>query len=571
VTNEPDFKVNPEMKNRPRVLVVGLDGATLDLIEPWAACGVLPTFRRLLDEGAWGPLRTTIPPITGPAWTSFATGKNPGKHGLFDFLGRRPGSYKLVSFNATHRHGASLWGLLSQAGKKVGVLNVPLTYPPEPVNGFLITGLLTPPDARDHCYPTTILRELCQAVPGYVVQPAGNFDAYGREMELIRVAQGMTKMRMEAASYLMQTLDWDFFMVVFMATDILQHALWHLMDPTHAKHDATVVPALENAIQDCYKQIDGCLGEFLATIDEDTYLMIMSDHGFGPLEKYLHMNTWLWRQGFLKLKSKPFTWAKRTLFQAGITPLSVYRLLRRVRQAGSVAQTVRRRKEGVRRLLDRWFLSFEDVDWSQTRAYSVGNVGPIFVNLRGREPEGIVEPGEEYEEVLEELMQALCRSQDPATEQPMIETVYRRDEIYSGPHLDEAPDLFCIPRDLRYNAFGSLQFPSNMWLETTFDRTGGHRMDGMLVLKGPGVRPGHRLDSAKIVDLAPTILALMGVPILSDMDGQVLQDIFTDDFRASLETSLDLEVPREHHRPTELSAEDEEAVRERLKGLGYLG
>ncbi len=567
------MKVNSEMKNSRKVFVIGLDGGTLDLVESWARDGLLPTFNRILNDGSWAPLRTTIPPITGPAWTSFATGKNPGKHGLFDFLGRRPGSYRLVSFNATHRHGASLWGLLSQAGKRVGVLNVPLTYPPEPVNGFLITGMLTPPDAEDYCYPATISHQLRHSVPGYVVQPAGNFDAYRREAELIRVVREMTEMRMEATRYLMQATDWDFFMVVFMATDIVQHAFWHLMDHTHSEHDAMALPALREAIQGCYKQIDSYLGELLSTLDDDTYVMLMSDHGFGPLEKYFHVNTWLWRRGFLKFKSTPSTRVKRGLFQMGITPLNAYRLLRSLRQAGNVAQTVRRRKERVRNLLDRWFLSFEDVDWSQTRAYSVGNVGPIFVNLRGREPEGIVEPGREYGDLLEELTQALHQLRDPATNQPMIEKIYRREEIYTGPHLNEAPDLFCIPRNLRYSAFGLLQFPSNKWLEPTYDRTGGHRMDGILMLRGPGVRSGHRLDSSDIVDLAPTILALMGVPVPSDMDGQVLADLFTDHFRASLKITAGPgpEVVREHYKPTELSTEDEEAVRERLKGLGYLG
>ncbi len=565
------MQVKPEMSNRRKVFVVGLDGGTLDLIGPWARDGVLAVFKRLLGEGAWAPLRTTIPPITGPAWTAFATGKNPGKHGLFDFVGRRADSYRLVSFNATHRDGASLWGLLSHAGKRVGVLNVPLTYPPEPVNGFLISGMLTPPDAEDYCYPATIGPELREAVPGYVVQPAGNFDAHGREMELIRVVGEMTEMRMEATRHLMQNTDWDLFMVVFMATDIVQHAFWHFMDPAHTEHDDAAMPALRDAIQDCYRQIDRYLGELLSMMDDDTYVMIMSDHGFGPLERYFHVNTWLWRRGFLCLNSTPFTWTKRALFQMGVTQLNVYRLLRRLRQARNVAQTVRRRKEEVRSLLDRWFLSFEDVNWSQTRAYSVGNVGPIFVNLRGREPKGIVEPGKAYEDVLEELTQALYQLRDPATNQPMIDKVYRREEIYTGPHLHEAPDLFCMPRNLRYSAFGLLQFPSNKWLEPTFDRTGGHRMDGVLILRGPGVRPGYRLDSANIVDLAPTILALMGVPIPSDMDGQVLESLLTDDFRASLKITTSPEVVAEHYRPTELSAEDEEAVLQRLRGLGYLG
>lgn len=559
------------MKNRRKVLVVGLDGATLDLVEPWANEGILPTLKRLMDEGVRGPLRSTIPPITGPAWTSFATGTNPGKHGLYDFLGRQPGTYRLASFNATHRHGASLWRILSQAGKKVGVLNVPLTYPPEPVDGFLITGLLTPPDAEDYCYPEAIGEGLRTAVPDYVVQPDANFDAHGREMELVQVVCETSAMRMEATRHLLRVLDWDFFMVVFTATDTMQHAFWHFMDTSHSRHEATAPRQLRDAIMECYRQLDGYLGEILDMADDDTYVIVMSDHGFGPLEKYIHMNTWLWREGFLRFKATPVTLVKRAFFRLGFTPLNVYRLLRKLGQAGNVAKTVRRRKQRTRNLLDRCFLSFEDIDWKRTRAYSVGNVGPVFVNLHGREPEGAVELGRDYESVLDELTHALLGLRDPATGQTIIGEVHRREDIYSGPCLEQAPDLFCIPRDWKYAAFGLLQFPSDNWLEPPFDRTGGHRMHGLLLSKGPGIRSSYRIDGASIVDLAPTILALLEVPIPSDMDGQVLASLFTDDFRRRLQIKRSAEMFEGAYSPATFSREDEEAVHDILKGLGYVG
>jgi predicted AlkP superfamily phosphohydrolase/phosphomutase len=481
------------MKNRQRVLVVGLDGATLDLIESWANAGILPTLKRLMDEGVWGRLRSTLPPITGPAWTSLATGTNPGKHGVYDFLGRQPGTYRLASFNASHRHGASLWRILSQAGKKVGVLNVPLTYPPEPLDGFLTSGLLTPPDAEDYCYPEEIGRGLRAAVPDYVVQPGGNFDASGREAELLQILREMSAMRMEAARHLSRAIDWDFFMVVFMATDAVQHAFWHFMDDTHSRHPADALPEIRYSIRDCYSQLDGYLADLLEMVDDDTHVIVMSDHGFGPLEKYVHMNVWLWRQGFLHFKSTPTTRVKSALFRSGFTPINVYRLLRQLRQAGTAVKSVRKRRSRARNLMDRFFLSFDDIDWTRTRAYSVGNVGQIFVNLRGREPEGAVEPGREYESVLKELTQALLTSRDPATGQRIIQEVHRREDIYSGPCLEQAPDLFCVPRDWSYSAFGLLQFPSNNSLEPPFDRSGGHRMDGALLAIGPGMRRGHTL------------------------------------------------------------------------------
>ncbi len=559
------------MKTRRRVLVVGLDGATLDLIEPWANAGILPTFKRLMDEGVWGALRSTLPPITGPAWTSFATGTNPGKHGVYDFLGRQPGTYRLSSFNATRRHGASLWRILSQAGKKVGVLNVPLTYPPEPVDGFVVAGLLTPPDAEDYCYPQEVGRGLREAVPDYVVQPGGNFDASGREADLLRVLREMSAMRMGAACHLWEAIDWDFYMVVFMATDTVQHAFWHFMDDTHSRHPADTPPEFRYAIRECYRQLDRYLGELLDMVDDGTHVIVVSDHGFGPLEKYIHMNTWLWREGFLHFKSTPITFVKSALFRSGFTPLNLYRLLRHLRQAGTVVKSIRRRRNRARNLLDRCFLSFDDIDWARTRAYSVGNVGQIFVNLRGREPEGVVEPGRDYDSVLDELEQALHRSRDPWTGQEIVQEVHRREDIYSGPRLEQAPDLFCEPRDWRYAGFGLLQFASNDWLEPPFDRTGGHRMEGVLLATGPGMRCGYALEGASIVDLAPTILALLGVPIPSDMDGQVLTGLFSDDFQRRLQTRRAAPALEGDNAPATLSGEDEEAVRDILKGLGYAG
>lgn len=556
----------------PKVVVVGLDGATLDLIRPWAAAGHLPNLATLMDEGAWGPLRTVIPPITGPAWTSFATGQNPAKHGLYDFLSRRPNSYDLISANASWRRSPSLWGLLSQAGRRVGVLNVPLTYPPEPVNGFMVTGMLTPPDAADFCYPAEFEAELRRAAPDYVIQPDGIVVGKGREAELLAALQSMTEMRLRATLHLMRYTAWDFFMVVFMATDVIQHACWHFMDTSHRDYDPTAAPALRQAIQTIYQQVDEALGQIMAELDDQTYLMVMSDHGFGPLENYFHVNVWLWRQGYLQFKNTPAARFKQALFRLGLTPLNSYRLLRRLGLADRLARNVQRQRQRTRHLLGRTFLSFEDVDWQRTRAYSVGNVGPIYANLRGREPQGLIAPGQEYEELLAEIASDLLGVADPASGQPFVERVYRREELYNGPYLDAAPDLFFIPRNLRINAFGALQFPSSHWLEPPFDRTGGHQMEGVLFVQGPGVRPGHQVNGAQIIDLAPTILGLLDAPIPDDMDGRILSTLFTDELALSLHpviTSMTA-AGGSGHGPLEFSAGAEEAVRARLQGLGYL-
>jgi len=558
-----------EVKNNQRICVIGLDGATLDLIEPWIQKGKLPTLKKLISNGTKGRLRSAIPPITAPAWSSFITGKNPGKHGLYDFIARRPGTYQTRPFNASDRNGESLWSLLSRAGKRVTILNVPMTYPPEPVNGFMVSGMGTPATVDDFCYPKEIIHDLRRVVPNYEVQNEGIFDPRGREHQMLQAVQKMTAMRQQTVRHFLTQAEWDFFMVVFMATDWLQHYFWHYMDESHPCHDPEAPAILKNAILDCYRQIDDCLGEILDCLDDDTLVIIMSDHGFGPQEKYLHVNTWLWENGYLHFKSTAQTRLKETLFKSGITPLNIYEFLRRLGKSRTVAQNLRQRKESVREAVNRMFLSFNDVDWGRTRAYSVGNIGPIYVNLKGREPEGAVEPGHEYDDLVAELTDALFRLRDPISGDQIVEHVYRREEVFHGDHLTDAPDLLFLPRDMKYIGYGLLQFSSNHWLAAS-DRSGGHRMDGLLLMHGSGVRTGHELASARIIDLAPTILAAMGVPVPTDMDGQVLTNAFVEDIQVTMQVGYQAPKQDAAAQAIDLSAKDEDEILERLRGLGYV-
>ncbi|MFB0534646.1 MAG: alkaline phosphatase family protein [Anaerolineae bacterium] len=561
---------SPSDSSGPKILVVGLDGATLDLIRPWAAEGALPTFARIISEGTWGRLGSVIPPLTGPAWLSFMTGKNPGKHGIFDFIRRGKSDYHGVPINASLRDGDTLWQLLSEAGKRVGVLSVPATYPPEPVNGFMVTGMLTPPDATDYTSPPSLAQELKRAVPSFTMTPEGTAHALGREARLIDALERLTEMNMDTVRYLMSRYEWDFFMTVFKETDVAMHWLWRFMDQRHPWYVRDAPDRLRQGLRQCYQRVDACLAELLNTVGDDTILIIMSDHGSGPLEQYIHVNAWLLSQGFMQLKRSLSTGAKRLLYQIGLTPISFYRLSMALGRGPQVAQTLRHHKTGAISLLRRVFLSFSDVDWSRTRVYSLGNYGQLYINLRGREPQGIVAPGAEYEQVVDELVDRLNHLRHPRTSQAIPLRVYRREEIYQGDHLEEGPDVVFLPEDMRYNGFGLYQFSSRSWLEPTFDRSGGHRMDGIVMLIGPGIRQGHELGEAALIDLAPTVLAALGVPIPNDMDGRVLSGAFEDGYfheRPIRHTAA--RAARPHHE-LELTPEQEEMVKERLRGLGYI-
>ena len=556
-----------------RVMVIGLDGATLDLIRPWAEAGILPTFHRLMVHGAWGPLQSTMPPVTPAAWGSLATGLNQGKHGLFDFLRRQEGSYETYVVNATHRHGASLWHSLGQAGYRVTVFNVPATYPPEPVNGLMVSGLLTPTHATNAAWPPELLDDLKQAVPDFSFYPPGIF-SQGQEVEFVNDVLAWDQMTLQATEFLMGRQSWDFLFTVFSGIDIVSHFMWRHMVTEGASaptNDPAVKKALANAIQSVYRQADVILARLLEAAGEDVYVVVVSDHGFGPLDYYMHLNAWLIQKGYLKFKRTPVVLLKHLAYRLGITPLRILELLCALRQGERVQQTAGEHKAWLESAVKKAFLSLADVDWSRTTAYSAGYGAPIFANLKGRQPQGIVEPGAEYEALLAQLIADLQALRHLDTGESYVGEIYRPQDLYSGPYTDLAPDLLPLPRDWRNQGYGVHDFASNRWLEPSPDRTGTHRMNGILFLHGPGIRPGRPLEGASILDVTPTILALMEVPIPKNVDGQVLSAALSEALLPQLaityceaveDTTEKLSVP-------EMSEEDEQAIRERLQALGY--
>lgn len=554
----------------PKVFVIGLDGATFDLIQPWVEEGYLPTFRQIMEQGTWGRLQSVVPPLTGTAWNSFSTGKNPGKHGIFDFIHRGKNSYYGAPINASMRDADSLWQLLSEAGRRVGVLSVPATYPPEPVNGFMVTGMLTPPDVTDFTYPLSLRQEIQASVPSFTTSPDGVAHPLGRELGLLDALDSMTDMDMETTHYLLNRFELDFFMTVLKETDVAMHWLWRFMDENHPWYQKEAPDRLRKGLRHCYQRMDSCLAEILKIAGDDTIVIVMSDHGAGPLEQYIHVNSWLLSAGFMQLKSDVATSAKRLLYQLGFTPAALYKLSMAVGRGRQVAGTLRQHKKGVLALLRSIFLSYGDVDWSNTRAYSLGNYGQLYVNLIGREPQGVVKPGTEYDQVVDDLVERLNQLRNPQTGEAIPVDVYRREDIYQGDHLDEGPDVVFLPKDMRYNGFGLYQFSSRSWLEPSFDRSGGHRMDGIVMLTGPGISRNNHLEEAALIDLAPTVLAAMNVPVPDDMDGKVLTDAFEDDYFVQHPIRYAARHEQGKQDQVKLSPEQEEMIKERLRGLGYL-
>jgi len=549
---------------------VGLDGATFDLLRPWATQGHLSTLRRLMAEGAWGELRSTIPPMTAPAWTSFATGKNPGKHGLYDWIYRHRDGYDVSPVTAQHCTEPTLWFLLSASGRRVCTLNVPMTYPPQPINGMMISGMLAPSTRVTITYPAELLDEIEAEVGEYLLYPDpgqaysdGSVDAFLKRL----YRTGETRLRV--FEYLRRREDWDFFMVVFNGTDTVQHAMWKHMSPDHPLHDPAKAHKYGDAILRYYQYIDQALGRITDSLDDDTVLIIMSDHGFGPFHKFIHVNNWLMQQGWLQIKRGVLAQLKAGLFHLGFSPMKVYNLLMRLGLGGLKREVVRGKGQGLLKTL---FLSFSEVDWSRTVAYSLGNVGQIYLNVRGREPQGIVEPGEEYEALRNEIMAGLAELRDPTTGERVVQEIYRREEVYAGHHLERAADILFIPTRMEYFGFGEYEFGSNKIIERV-ERgiSGTHRMNGVVLMWGEPVAPAVELQGANIYDLAPTILYLMGEPVPTDMDGRVLADGLQPVYADLSDLRYKKLVATGATATDEQSADDEAIITERLRNLGYAG
>ncbi len=552
-----------------KVLVIGLDGVTFDLLGPWIQAGELPNLQKLISQGASGKLRTTLPPISSSSWSSFLTGVNPGKHGLVDFVYPGADSYKVSMINAASRRTRALWNWLNDAGYKVGLLGIPTTYPPEPVDGFMISGFLAPGPESEWAYPSELKQELKAELGEFLLSPDERYRSSQRLDRFLDDLVASVENRTQAALYLMRNKPWDLFAVVYWDTDMVQHETWRLLDPDHPRHDAGEAAAYREKILAFHRKVDADVGRLLSEVDSDTLVVIMSDHGFGPVHSFFLTNNWLSSIGLLQFKRNPWTAFKRLLFRLGYTPLKMFRLAKALGMA-SLRRKVRfQQKSG---LLNRVFLSFDDVDWSRTRAFSIGSFGQVYVNLAGVRPQGIVQPGQEYQELREQLVREAQALRDPRTGEPLIERVYRREEIYSGPYIARTPDLIVQPRGWEYMAFGHADFGSNKLVESIIGLSGHHRPDGVLILAGAGVKPGMQLEGASILDLAPTILHAMNVPVPQEFDGRVLAEAFT--------TSSPLAQPvtyspsnlyKDGTSEPDLSDQDMEQVQEKLRGWGYAG
>lgn len=539
-----------------RVVCVGLDAATFDLLQPWIDQKRLPTLALLMKHGASGILHSTLHPTTPTAWVTFQTGTNPGRHGIFDFSELRIDRPNRP-VNATTYRGTPFWKLANDRGLRVGILNMFATYPPIPVNGFIVSGRDTPPGSI-HTYPPDLATRLRKSFSYQVdIDPAQRPDLKNvSQDEFLGLLHSCLDARIEATKYLFEKYAPDLFIALFTETDVVQHFFWHAIDPNHPLYTPEQADRYSNAILSVYQKLDELLSWFAGHLDENDYFLVVSDHGAGPWYKQVNLNAWLAQNGYLTIlddtsKSGPLVELKHRLLS--FLPLNLRLWVRRRRRRGSLYEIL-------------------PVDWSRTRAYAIGKFGNIFLNLLGREPRGIVRETE-YEALRESICQKLEAWRNPFTGEPLVKRAYRKEEIYTADDLYYAPDIIIEWQDYRYLAVRSPFDQLGLFCDppsyyNQVPQSGSHTPRGVLVVKGPGIRAGAMNIDAHIIDIAPTILHLCGLPVPSHMEGNVIAELFEQP--PQIEQTV-YEVTKQSLASRVVYGEDEmKAIEDRLKSLGYM-
>ena len=542
-------------------LVIGIDGGEWDVIDPLIRQGRLPNLGELKEKGVSGDLESIIPPVSPPAWNSIITGTNPGKHGIFDFS-TFDERYQRRSINATDRRSTPFWEVLNDHGVSTGLFKIPFTYPPETVDGFVVTGFPTPGSVDDHTIPASLVDEVGTPealFEDWSLQQGGEYAAF--RDDLLEVAEHQTETLLDV----LESKDPAFVMTVYDGADRIQHFFWKYFDRSHSRYEAE--SALADAIPRYYEVLDEGIGSLLNRAGEGTNVLVLSDHGFGPLERDIYIDEWLERNGFLS-----------RIEEGSAEEASMNAAAMLMRYGWSAAE--RAGIDGaIRNILpERVFFEGQDLvnqtkereaKWSSTQAFFSTLSGQgIYINLENRFKKGIVSR-DEYHSVVGQLRSALLALRDPESGQRVIEEIYHRDELFEGWASEEAPDLIVrsAPRyTLKNGRSEQLVRPAT---QAAHDRSGDHRTNGIVMASGLAFDTGTIAD-ATIVDVAPTLLYLLGTPIPKSMDGRILSSLFTDGVceNRSVEhtTEYGRSVRGDHSWSTEESAE----LEEQLEHMGYL-
>jgi len=549
-----------------KLLILALDGFDPNLFSRWR--DQLPNLSLIADQGEFHPVASTLPPMTFPAWSSFLTGVNPGKHGIFDFTERLPGRLAVRFVNATRRRYPTFLRLASAQGLSVGSIGLPTTYPPEPLSGYQIAGFDTPLPSRadpSYVFPRELAAKIERRMGGYYF---GDFNEsrIGRRWHrrvLKKLAASLQRKR-DLVRFLQKEIPVDLLLVHVGETDTVGHHFWSFCDPGSPRRVPSCDLELADAIQTIYRSADDLVGDLMRACQPEAAIVI-SDHGMGGAsDRMVYLNRFLAEKGFLRFSKSP-SWSP---WMGKLKTLGMKRMPYRLQQqffkvaSGSIASRI----ESLQR--------FSGIDWSNTVAYSeeLNYFPAIYLNLQGREPLGVVSP-ERTDGVLNEIQAALLTWRDPADGSAIVRAVHRRDEIYFGPEIAFAPDLILElnqPDGYSYGLgksadsrakFGWRRLDASEYVGYKgASMNGSHRQHGTFVIAADAPLSPIQSDFS-LLDLAPTILSLLDIPIPTWMDGRSLL--------AGSKTGPDMSVLLVEDYP--YSPQQERNLQKRLIDLGYLG
>ena len=489
------------------LLIIGIDGMEPSLYRRWR--DELPNIRKVEEKGGFAELSAPYLPISPPSWSSFMTGKKPGKHGIIDFV-RLSEDRKTVPNTGADVKGEKFFEILSDY-YSIGVANIPLTYPAAELGdeSFVISGMSSPEMDEDFCSSEDV-REILKET-GYRLEWSRPLEE-GKEEESIEDIFNVLEKRKDSYIRIIKEKDPDIFTGVFTVTDRVQHWFWKYMEEDHEMHRERYED-YRDTIKDVYKEIDRAVGEILKAADAEN-LLIVSDHGFGKVEKGLNINTWLMEKGYLKTKKSLRTRFKRFLFDKGFTVSNVHRLIQKLGLSWLVKSTGESTRNS---LINAFFLGFSDIDWERTRVFSVGNFGPLYFN---DERWGGPVKDEDREKLFSEIKKKLRDIEHEGDK--VIEEVRRGEEVLG--QGERVPDILYRTKDGKYMASRFFEFGSTDIISETPSRemNGHHRPEGVLFGKGKNI--GHVEDS-NIEDIPVTVLKMAGVEAPEDMDGKPLKDV----------------------------------------------
>lgn len=556
------------MSEKKKVLLIGLDGATFDVINPLIKEGKLKNIANLIKNGSHCILNSTIPAVSPVAWTSMISGVNPGKHNIYDFVSKTIGEYNFSLSKGGKRGVKTIWSLLSERGYNVGSYNVTMSYPPEKVNGFVISGIDSPSIESEFAYPPEIIKEIKEVVGDYhIVNP---YPISFKDMNVKGIFQ-LIEERKNISLHLIKKYSPDFLMTAFIELDGSQHFYWKYFNTTHPQYNEKEARKYKNIISNAYEKVDEAIGEIIDAFGKDGVIAIASDHGFGPLHKVFVLSQWLEKEGYLKSNRPKLPPLKRFIMK---TKFQIKQFLKKILPT-SLNYTIVDKLKMKKRFNFKPYI--DTIDWNNTIAFCDGTCGNIYINLKGREQNGIVDPAD-YEKVCDEIIQKLKAIKDPENNNYIVKECYKKDEIFEGKYSESAPDITIVENRTYLVAGNITRLPEtkfdngcehNLFL-TDHNWSGNHLKNGIFIMSGDGIKHDNLTDEKNIADVTPTILYAINELIPNEMSGKVAKEFFENEKLERCPPQFIEEDIYVKENSIDFSSQEEDKIKENLKDLGYM-